>query len=746
MPPQAKSITHGQYQHATTRVPLSLEELLRKKAEEKNAVVKPVFLSKAERQKLALERREQEVAEQRRRIDSERQATAAFFSDAATTRTATAPAAVDRFRDRDRGRGDWDKDRARGGRDGRDRDRGWDRGRDRDRERDRERDRAKERSQPQPVVPEKRPAEDLAAAGVIQIESEEMSAIRNRYMGVKQERRKIQRMSEKKFMFEWDEAEDTSKDANPIYAKRHEAQLYGRGLIAGIDIKEQKKERAGFYGSMLKDRLSEVQLDRAQELREMEKDKERKTAFDERHWSEKPLSEMKDRDWRIFKEDFSISTKGGNIPNPLRSWKESNLPLRIKDIIASIGYTEPTPIQRQAIPIGLQNRDIIGVAETGSGKTASFVIPMLVFIMEMPPITEFNMSQGPYALILAPTRELAQQIEVETSRFAREMGFTCVAMVGGHAIEEQAVKLRNGAHIIIATPGRLKDALERRILVLSQCTYVVMDEADRMVDLGFENDLNFILDQMPLSNIKPDTDDAESREDLERLRLLTGADKRFRQTVMFSATMPPAVERLAKKYLRRPVTVTIGVAGQIVERIEQRVEMINDDAKKIARLNEILSSGKFEPPVIVFVNSKRGCEVLAKAIGRIGFQCTTLHSDKSQEQREASLLSIRQGIKHILVATDVAGRGIDVKDVSLVVNFDMAKNIEDYTHRIGRTGRAGKNGVAITFLSSSDTDVMYDLRQMILKSPISRVPPELARHEAAQVKPSIFKTKMREEQ
>lgn len=250
---------------------------------------------------------------------------------------------------------------------------------------------------------------------------------------------------------------------------------------------------------------------------------------------------MKERDWRIFKEDFNITTKGGNIPNPIRSWKESNLPKNILSIIKDIGYDEPTPIQKQAIPIELENRDIIGVAETGSGKTASFIIPMLVYISHLPPITEDNMADGPYALILAPTRELVQQIEEEAIKFAKPLGFNCVSLVGGHAVEGQAFNLRNGAEIVMATPGRLKDCLDNRILVLSQCTYVVMDEADRMIDMGFEADVNFILDQLPVSNIKPDTDESENS-------LTNRVNKTlYRQTVMFSATMPPAVERLAKK-------------------------------------------------------------------------------------------------------------------------------------------------------------------------------------------------------
>jgi len=541
-------------------------------------------------------------------------------------------------------------------------------------------------------------------------------------MGGERKKRKIRRMNEKKFVFEWDASEDTSHDINPLYAHKHDALLFGRGMIAGIDVKEQKRQRSKFYDDLLERRRNLEEKDRAGQLLEKQKKKERKAAWDDRHWTEKPLNEMKERDWRIFKEDFNITTKGGNIPNPIRSWKESNLPKNILSIIKDIGYDEPTPIQKQAIPIELENRDIIGVAETGSGKTASFIIPMLVYISHLPPITEDNMADGPYALILAPTRELVQQIEEEAVKFAKPLGFNCVSLVGGHAVEGQAFNLRNGAEIVMATPGRLKDCLDNRILVLSQCTYVVMDEADRMIDMGFEADVNFILDQLPVSNIKPDTDESENS-------LTNRVNKTlYRQTVMFSATMPPAVERLAKKYLRRPAIVNIGNVGQAVDTVEQIVEFINDDNRKRQRLIEILNED-YNPPIMVFVNQKKGCDVLYKALDKLGFRVTTLHGGKSQEQREYALLQLKNRVKDILIATDVAGRGIDVKNVSLVVNYDMAKNIEDYTHRIGRTGRAGKNGTAITFLSNYDTDVLYDLKQMIMKSSISRLPPELANHE-----------------
>jgi ATP-dependent RNA helicase DDX23/PRP28 len=185
-------------------------------------------------------------------------------------------------------------------------------------------------------------------------------------MGEERKKRKIRRMNEKKFVFDWDAGEDTSQDFNPLYAKRHNTQMFGRGHLAGIDVKEQKKQRSAFYDKLLEDRRTEEEKGRASELMDMDKKKEERLRWDDRHWSDKPLSQMKERDWRIFKEDFNISCKGGGIPNPIRSWPESGLPEKILGVIDQVGYKEPTPIQRQTIPIGLQNRDIIGIAETGT--------------------------------------------------------------------------------------------------------------------------------------------------------------------------------------------------------------------------------------------------------------------------------------------------------------------------------------------------------------------------------------------
>lgn len=570
-------------------------------------------------------------------------------------------------------------------------------------------------------------------------EDAQAALIRTRYMGPDTNKstfsakNKRRRTTEKKFNFDWNGDEDTFSENDTLYSSRADATFYGRGRLGGY-AEEVGSGGAIKYAKALEERDAGAGKARAQEMLDMERrrkeDASGRNSLD-KHWSEKKLEHMRERDWRIFKEDFNISTKGGAIPNPMRNWQESNLPKRLMDVIAQVGYDEPSAVQRAAIPIALQARDLIGVAVTGSGKTAAFLLPLLVYISELPPLNEFTKNDGPYAIILAPTRELAQQIEVEARKFATPLGFTCVSIVGGHSIEEQSYNLRNGAEIIIATPGRLVDCIERRVLVLGQCCYVIMDEADRMIDLGFEESVNKILDALPVGNEKPDTDDAEDPQAMSRH---LGGKDRYRQTMMYTATMPSAVEKIAKKYLRRPAIVTIGNIGEAVETVEQRVEFVSGEDKRKKRLNEILASGEFQPPIIVFVNIKRNCDAVARDIKQMGFSSVTLHGSKTQDQREAALASVRSGATNVLVATDLAGRGIDVPDVSLVVNFNMATNIESYTHRIGRTGRAGKSGVAITFLGKEDSDNMYDLKQMLTKSSISRVPEELRKHEAAQQK------------
>ena len=697
---------------AIRKEPLSLEELKAKMEAEEAAKAKPVFLTKEQRAAEALRKRQEEADAMRKRADEDRKKRIEFHEAARREKRELEEKERESRRDRQRDyqyRQQQNRRQTAGG--------GGDKRRDHvdgDSGDDGERDK-----------------------------NMEVNAIRERYLGATKKKKKIRKLNDKKFVFDWDANEDTARDYNPIFKNPHTIQLFGRGHIGGIDLKQQKKEQSRFYGDLLAQRMNDNEKQLEEKHMERVKKREEKEKWDDRHWSQKRVDEMNERDWRIFREDYNITLKGGRIPNPLRSWSEAELPETLNEIIVKLGYTEPTPIQRQAIPIGLQNRDVIGVAETGSGKTVAFLLPLLIWIMSQPKIVrQEEIDQGPYAVIMAPTRELAQQIEEETLKFASALEIRTVAIIGGISREEQGFKLRLGCEIVIATPGRLIDVLENRYLVLSRCTYVVLDEADRMIDMGFEADVQKILDFMPATNLKPDSDEAE-----DEINLLKNSrtKNKYRQTVMFTATMPPPLERLARTYLRRPATVYIGSIGKPVERVEQIAYMVSENDKR-KKLIQILERKPVEPPIIIFVNQKKGVDVLAKSLEKLGYNACTLHGGKGQEQRELALASLKSGSKDILVATDVAGRGIDIKNVSLVINYDMAKSIEDYTHRIGRTGRAGKHGQAISLLTKDDSHLFYDLKQLLLSSPISTCPPELSNHPEAQNKPGTVVQKKRKDE
>lgn len=681
---------------------------------------KPVFLTKAEREQLALQRRQEEIAQQRRQAEQillESRSNANSTADGSNPSTASDGRNHHHRSSRDRDSERRDRESERRDRESERRDRDSER-RNREREREEE-SRARERARQEKLAERER--------------EKELEAIKEQYLGSKKPKKRVIKPSEKfRFSFDWENTEDTSRDMNSLYQNPHEAQLlFGRGFRAGMDRREQKKLAAKNEKEMREEiRKKDGVEERPEEAAKQRKKEEAADLYDtfdmrvDRHWTEKKLEEMTERDWRIFREDFNISYKGSKIPRPMRSWVESKLTPELLKAVERAGYKTPSPIQMAAIPLGLQQRDVIGIAETGSGKTAAFVLPMLTYISRLPPMSEENEAEGPYAVVMAPTRELAQQIEDETVKFAHYLGIKVVSIVGGQSIEEQGFKIRQGCEVVIATPGRLIDCLERRYAVLNQCNYVVLDEADRMIDMGFEPQVVGVLDAMPSSNLKPENED----EELDEKRI-------YRTTYMFSATMPPAVERLARKYLRNPVVVTIGTAGKATDLITQNVFMVKE-SEKMFRLQKLLNELE-DKTAIVFINTKKTADSLSKALDKAGYRVTTLHGGKSQEQREISLEGFRTKRYNVLVATDVAGRGIDIPDVAHVINFDMPGNIEMYTHRIGRTGRAGKTGVATTFLTLHDTDVFYDLKQMLIQSN-SPVPPELARHEASKFKPGTI--------
>ncbi len=476
--------------------------------------------------------------------------------------------------------------------------------------------------------------------GDIHIDHRERLAIQRQYMN---ERANAARENGKnpakgnerfRFRFEWDAADDTmdGEDELRLQLRRKmekAAVQYGRGRYGGMsDMFEEPKRRS----------RSAHGREHAQSA------KKRKRSYDNRRWSDKPRSEMTDRDWRIFREDFLISVRGGRAPQPARNWEETGLPQNMLRLVMA-KYEKPSPIQMATIPICLQHRDVIGLAETGSGKTAAYVLPMLTHIAGLPPMTKEVAAYGPYALVLAPTRELAQQIDAESCKFALPLGYRVVTVIGGQDLEAQASELQMGAEIVICTPGRMADLISRRMAALGNCNFVVLDEADRMVDMGFEPKVQEILSAMP----------PQIPEEGDR-------DARKRQTLMFSATMVPAVERLARSYLLQPVIVTIGETGQAADNVEQRVEFFETEGRRKNRLVELLKM--LESPVLVFVNTKSGCETVARFVENVaGIRPVVMHSGKSQEVRESNLEGFRTGYYGVMIATDVLGRGIDIKGI-----------------------------------------------------------------------------------
>jgi len=512
---------------------------------------------------------------------------------------------------------------------------------------------------------------------VAMMDRSEIEEIKSEYLAKKSQKRRMQRTNEKtRIMFEWDEKDDTS--------------------VSGIGANGQTgTKRANNFPPKPTKRVKQE---------------------DERNWREKAVHEMTDRDWRIFREDHDIVVKGGKVPPPLRDWDETTaLPLEIINVLSDLNFKQPTDVQKQCIPIGMEGMDLIGLAETGSGKTASYIIPMCCRLAKLPRMDETRIKDGPYALIIVPTRELAMQIEKEAQKFARQFEFRVQAIIGGASIEKQGRLIREGCEILVATPGRLIDCLTNSIVVLNQCQFVVLDEADKMIEMNFEKDVNTILDSIP-PNIP-------------------------RQTLLYSATMPPEVENLAAKYLKKRVTVAVGEVGRAVERIEQEVMWIKHENAKRDRIIEVLNQA--DPPIIVFCNLKKEVDSLYKFLSNAGYRVTTLHGSKTQEARNAALEAFKAGKFDIMVSTDVLGRGIHISGVTLVVNYSLPKQISVYTHRIGRTGRAGRTGKAISFLTKDDTEIMYDLKKMLVSTK-NLVPEELDKHPSSMTKPEKKKANEQE--
>lgn len=408
------------------------------------------------------------------------------------------------------------------------------------------------------------------------------------------------------------------------------------------------------------------------------------------------LARMTPEDVHLYRLELEgITFKGKGCPKPIKTWVQCGVSMKILGSMKKQGYDKPTPIQAQAIPAIMTGRDLIGIAKTGSGKTIAFLLPMFRHIMDQRPLEE---SEGPIAVIMTPTRELALQIAKECKKFSKQLGLRVVCVYGGTGISEQIAELKRGAEIIVCTPGRMIDMLganSGRVTNLRRSTYVVLDEADRMFDMGFEPQVMRIID-----NVRPD-----------------------RQTVMFSATFPRAMEALARRILIKPLEVQVGGRSVVCSDVEQHVLVIEED-KKFLKLLEILGHYQEKGSVIIFVDKQEHADSLLKDLMKASYPCMSLHGGIDQYDRDSVINDFKNGACRLMVATSVAARGLDVKQLILVVNYNCPNHYEDYVHRAGRTGRAGNKGFAYTFITDDQVRYAGDIIKALELSG-SPVPPEL---------------------
>lgn len=401
-------------------------------------------------------------------------------------------------------------------------------------------------------------------------------------------------------------------------------------------------------------------------------------------------------------EDIPVEATGEDIPSHINTFDDIKLTDIIRMNIALTRYDTPTPVQKYAIPIIVGRRDVMACAQTGSGKTAAFLVPILNQIYEKGPAA-YNVGpklqsrrKYPLGLILAPTRELATQIYDEAKKFAYRSRVRPCVVYGGSHVMDQIRDLEQGCHLLVATPGRLVDMLERGKIGLDFCRYLVLDEADRMLDMGFETQIRRIVEK---DSMPPPGD---------------------RQTLMFSATFPKEIQMLARDFLDNYIFLAIGRVGSTSENITQKIVWVEDRNKRSYLLDLLnatpIRSQPAESLILVFVETKKGADSLEEFLYSHGYPVTSIHGDRTQREREDALKSFRSGNTPVLVATAVAARGLDIPHVTHVINYDLPSDVEEYVHRIGRTGRMGNLGLATSFFNDKNRNLTRDLMELITES------------------------------
>lgn len=371
------------------------------------------------------------------------------------------------------------------------------------------------------------------------------------------------------------------------------------------------------------------------------------------------------------------------IPLPDVCFADFGLAPEILQALSDQGYIHPTPIQAAAIPVVLQGRDVMGAAQTGTGKTAGFSLPIIQLLLATASSSASPARHPVRALILTPTRELADQVAENVKAYSRHTPLRSTVVFGGMDMAPQTAALRAGVEIVIATPGRLLDHVQQKTVNLSQTQILVMDEADRMLDMGFLPDLQRIINLLP----------------------------KKRQNLMFSATFSGEIKKLAGSFLNDPVTIEVARSNQTADRVTQTVYKVAEDTKRDIVVH--LIKGRDLKQVLVFSNTKIGASRLARELEKSGVKATAIHGDRSQNERMTALEGFKNGDIDVLVATDVAARGLDISDLPCVINYDLPYNAEDYVHRIGRTGRAGASGDAISLYSDKDERLLLDIEKLI---------------------------------
>mmetsp|Transcript_88012 Transcript_88012/g.179566 ORF Transcript_88012/g.179566 Transcript_88012/m.179566 type:complete len:620 (-) Transcript_88012:317-2176(-) len=389
-------------------------------------------------------------------------------------------------------------------------------------------------------------------------------------------------------------------------------------------------------------------------------------------------------------DKIPVEVSGENAPDPIETYSVETIGEDLYRNTQLCGYTRPTPVQKYSCPIGSAGRDLMACAQTGSGKTAGFLFPIIMAMLRNGGSDSPDHGRRqvyPEALIMAPTRELAQQIFDEARRFTYTTGIATVCIYGGAEVREQLRQIERGCDLLVATPGRLVDLIERGRLGMENIQFLVLDEADRMLDMGFEPQIRRIVEESGM----PQGDE--------------------RQTMMFSATFPAQIQRLASDFLHEYIFLTVGRVGSASKDVTQTVEYVEEQDKLNALMKFLLTIE--DGLILIFTETKRNCDYLEDVLCDNGFPACSIHGDKSQREREDSLRSFKRGNTPVMAATDVASRGLDIPNVTQVINYDLPTNIDDYVHRIGRTGRAGNTGNALSFVNEKNSGIIRELREML---------------------------------